>query len=225
MRKYGQSMKSFVIAFVKRLLFPLLIIVVIFVVVFGIHLIIASFRNASFLAYTQSYHRQFVSLLEKSQMEQTANPLISPTPKKMVTPISSPVLDVPESQLWNALTTYRLEQRRSSLVLEEPLCVYARSRVKELEQRMTTLKSGDSPLDGHAGFQRDADDKTLFSRTGFPALAENLAYLPEYKTATQIIEWGWDSSAPHRDAQLGDEWTHACVVGTYPFYVAIFAHR
>lgn len=235
MRKYGQLRKSFVIAFVKRLLFPLLIIVVIFVSVFGIHVIIASFRNASFLAYTESYHRQFVSLLEKSQAKRPApessaqsvstSPPISPTPKKMVTPIPSPVLDVPESQLWSALTTYRQEQRRSSLVLEEPLCVYARSRVKELEQRLTTLKSGDSPLDGHAGFQRDADDKTLFSRTGFPALAENLAYLPEYKTATQIIEWGWDSSAPHRDAQLGDEWTHACVVGTYPFYVAIFAHR
>ena len=46
-----------------------------------------------------------------------------------------------------------------------------------------------------------------------------------YATATQIIEWGWDSSTPHRNAQLSNDWTHACVSGRFPFYVGIFAHR
>lgn len=158
-------------------------------------------------------------------MKQQEEEIPTPTLPKRVLPTLPPSPVVTEDQLWRALLTYRQEQHRTSLVLEEPLCVYARSRVKELEERFVTLKAGDSPLDGHAGFQRDADSGVLFSQTAFPALAENLAYLPGYRTATQIIEWGWDSSAPHREAQLSDEWTHACVVGTYPFYVAIFARR
>lgn len=97
--------------------------------------------------------------------------------------------------------------------------------MKELSERLKTLDSDQEPLDAHAGFKRDADNGVLFDRTGFPAVAENLAYLPDFRTATEIIEWGWDTSTSHREAQLSNEWTHGCVVGTRPIYVGIFARR
>lgn len=90
---------------------------------------------------------------------------------------------------------------------------------------MKALSSDQEPLDAHAGFKRDADSGALFEQTGFSAVAENLAYLPDSMTATQIIEWGWDTSTSHREAQLSNEWTHGCVVGTRPFYVGLFARR
>lgn len=196
-----------------------------------------------FLADTLAKHQDFKQFLAEQQQfvrqsfekgSTVSLPITSPTvtvatpaqPKKRTVP-STPVRwpNVREDELWDALSLYREEQRRTPLVREESLCVYARSRVKELEGRTKTVTGTESPLDGHAGFQRDADSGALFSQTGFSAIAENLAYLPGYKTATQIIEWGWDSSSSHREAQLDNEWTHACVVGTYPFYVAIFARR
>lgn len=146
-----------------------------------------------------------------------------PTHRPTLTPTSTPYIS--EDDLWQALTIYRQAQQRTSLVKEEPLCAYARKRVAEHEERLKTLKSGENPLDAHAGFQRDADSGGLFTETGFSSLAENLAYLPTYATATSIIEWGWDSSTSHRSAQLSNDWTHACVVGTFPFYVGIFGKR
>lgn len=166
-------------------------------------------------------------LNDKNNFDGNANVEISPfpTPKSVVK--FSPTLPptIAEAELWLALSSYRQAHQMNSLVLEEPLCVYARGRVRELEERLLTLTANDSPLDAHAGFKRDADSKKLFNDTGFPAVAENLAYLPKYITATEIIEWGWDSSSSHRDTQLSNDWTHACIAGTFPFYVGIFAHR
>ena len=195
-------------------------------------------QNTALAQIPEKAQEQFEPTVTAAPLQQTVKelletaiahpPTLAPTPSKNQSrKVSSPTppLQVTEEQLWNALVLYRQEQNRTPLVLEESLCAYSRSRVKELEQRATALRAGESPLDAHAGFQRDADSGALFSQTGFPALAENLAYLPGYKSATQIIEWGWDSSSAHRAAQLGNEWTHACVVGTYPFYAALFAHR
>ena len=82
------------------------------------------------------------------------------------------------------------------------------------------------PLDAHAGFERDGDSGYLFEVTGFNAVAENLAYWPSAEYPNQVIEWGWDTSTEgHREAQLSDEYSHACLAGGDGFYVAIFARN
>lgn len=144
-------------------------------------------------------------------------------PARRVSPVPAP--QVFETDLWNALLSYRASHQRTSLERDESLCLYARDRVSEHSERVKTLSDDQEPLDAHAGFQRDADSGVLFEKTGFPAISENLAYLPNSMTATQIVEWGWDTSTSHREAQLSNEWTHGCVVGTRPFYVAIFTRR
>jgi uncharacterized protein YkwD len=79
------------------------------------------------------------------------------------------------------------------------------------------------PLDAHAGFAADADSGYVFEITGKNYVAENLAYWPSAQAATHVIEWGWDSSTEgHREAQLSNDFTHACITGQEGFYVAIF---
>ena len=184
------------------------------------------------LARIQEYHNYFLEILAQSRI--TPPPLPSPepetgniTPRPTIRPAKKPTPPphISEDQLWQALLDYRQSQNRTHLVKEESLCVYARKRVEEHQARYLTLKDDEKPLDSHAGFERDAANESLFKDTNFPALAENLAFLPGYANATQIIEWGWDSSLPHRNAQLSNDWTHACVAGRFPFYVGIFAHR
>lgn len=211
-----------------------------FAIIFGlsivfsaaIHLKIYYEISQETFAAIQEYHDYFLEVLAKSKIvpasiyptpePETGN--ITPRPTKTrIAPTPPP--HISEDQLMQALSDYRQAQNRTHLVKEESLCVYARKRVEEHQARYLTLGPDDKPLDSHAGFERDAANESLFKDTNFPALAENLAYLPGYATATQIIEWGWDSSTPHRNAQLSNDWTHACVSGRFPFYVGIFAHR
>ncbi|GEM_PF-6103649 len=197
----------------------------------AVHLKIDYEISQETLAAFQEYHNYFLEILAQSRI--AAIPLPTPIPETgNITPRPTKTIRIPpppphisEDQLWQALLDYRQGQNRTHLVKEESLCVYARKRVEEHQTRYMTLKSDEKPLDSHAGFERDAADQSVFKNTNFPALAENLAYLPGYATATQIIEWGWDSSTPHRNAQLSNDWTHACVSGRFPFYVGIFAHR
>ena len=131
----------------------------------------------------------------------------------------SPNSIISELSLWTGLATYRSSHNRPSLILEESLCRYARKRVQQ--------HSGRTDLDNHAGFQADADSGSLFTDIGgdFINIAEVLAYLPSALTATQVIEWGWDSSPAHREGILANEMTHACFTGIAPFYVGILGHR
>ncbi len=180
-----------------------------------------------------SYHQEFIPFLEEildSRRQQVASQQVrkptpvTPTPySRLLTPTPPPTIS--EANLYSALQDYRAANGRTHLVFEENLCVYARKRVEEHLRRLETLVPDDKPLDAHAGFQRDADSGELFKITDMKAVAENLAYLPAYTTATQIIEWGWDSSTSHRDAQLSNNWTHACLSGKYPFYVGIFGRN
>lgn len=189
------------------------------------------------LAAIEEYHDYFLGILAQSRIvpgtsrypasPDTGRYLASPTLRPTIRPAKIPTLPphISEDQLMQSLLDYRQSQNRTHLVKEESLCVYARKRVEEHHARYLNLKSDEKPLDSHAGFERDAANESVFKETNFPALAENLAYLPGYATATQIIEWGWDSSLPHRNAQLSNDWTHACISGRFPFYVGIFAHR
>ena len=194
-------------------------------------------RSKYIIEAALSYHREFIPFLEEIiesrkiivASNQRQFPLPSPIPAQpLPTKIPFPPPPPPtisEANLYNALQDYRTANGRTHLVLEENLCIYARKRVEEHIRRLETLKPDDKPLDAHAGFQRDADSGDLFKVTDMKAVAENLAYLPAYTTATQIIEWGWDTSTAHRDAQLGNDWTHVCLSGKFPFYVGIFGKR
>ena len=167
---------------------------------------------------------------------QTTLPIPSPSPSPSPlpspiftpTPISSPLpsalsiqpsAGISETDLWNALVVYRASHNRTPLIREESLCSYARKRVAQ--------HLGRTDLDNHSGFQADADSGALFSETGdsFTQLGEVLAYLPSAQTATQVIEWGWDSSPAHREGLLSNDNTHACIVGTSPFFAGILGHR
>lgn len=150
---------------------------------------------------------------ETSLQKQT--PQISPNQTSNIT----------ETDLWQALANYRTAHSRNTLTREEPLCAYARQRVVEHQERLKNIQEGESPLDNHSGFQRDADSGSIFSDTGFSSVAEVLAFLPDAQNSTQIIEWGWDSSPAHREGLLSNDFTHACVVGTAPFYVGILGRR
>lgn len=194
----------------------------------------ASLLRELIIEDSQIYHQIFIDVLAAAINARTqpdsynTSPQISQASDEIYTtprPVSTLVTPIVEDLLWAALLAYRQSHQRQQLVLEEPLCLYARGRVAELTQRLKTIPEGETALDGHAGFHRDAENGSVFTRTGFPAVSENLAYLPQVKTATQVIEWGWDTSTSHRDAQLSNEWSHGCVVGPGPFFVALFAHR
>lgn len=184
-----------------------------------------------------SYHREFAGYLEQiiagrrliadiesRRLQISPAPTPSPTPYSLL-PTPPPPPTISEAELYQSLADYRASHGRTRLVLEENLCVYARKRVDEHLKRLETLSPDDKPLDSHSGFQRDADSGDLFKITDMKAVAENLAYLPDYATATQIVEWGWDTSTSHRDAQLSNDWSHVCLSGKYPLYVGIFGHR
>lgn len=169
-------------------------------------------------------------------------PSPSPSPTPSPTPTPSPVshtqaivqsqtspaptsTSITEASLFQALVDYRTTHSRNQIIYEPPLCSYAYKRLADHQERFKNLKEGENPLDNHAGFQRDADSGSIFADTGFSSVGEVLAFLPQAQTATQVIEWGWDSSSAHREGLLSNEMTHACVVGTSPFFVGILGRR
>ena len=203
-----------------------------------LHFFINQIKSKYILEDALSYHQKFVPFLEEiiagRRREVAAGKVSRPFPPPLtpysLLPTSTPLPPTPpptisEDELYSALQDYRTANGRTHLVFEENLCVYARKRVDEHLNRLETLGPDDKPLDAHAGFQRDADSGELFKVTDMKAVAENLAYLPAYTTATQIVEWGWDTSTTHRNAQLSNDWTHVCLSGKYPFYVGIFGHH
>lgn len=149
------------------------------------------------------------------------DPTLTPRPRIIITkaPIIATV-SISEDDLWAALTTYRHTHGRKEINRVDSLCKYARKRAQELIDRLSSHP--DDPLDSHAGFSRDADNGSVFTETGFNNIGENLAYTPSFTSATQIIEWGWDSSSGHRSLQLSNDISHGCITGIHPIYVGIF---
>jgi hypothetical protein len=143
---------------------------------------------------------------------------------------SSPPTYFTEDQLWQSLVDYRHAHGKTDIIRDENVCSYARKRVNDhIEKMKNTAKEeypnpDKYPLDAHAGFSSDAESGLAFEITDKSQLAENLAYWPSAKAASHIIEWGWDTSTEgHREAQLSNTWTHACLTGNLGFYVAIYA--
>jgi len=168
----------------------------------------------------------------------TPTPSLPPSPTSTPTPLPLPTskptepppdqynsnpnpynTTISEQELWNALVAVRQANKRNDIQKDERLCVYARKRVAQHLERLKTIPPGQNPLDHHEGF---INDPNKWSQTGFSRLSENLAYTPGYTSAAQIIEWGWDQSPGHKENQLSNQHSHACIVGTHPFYVTIF---
>jgi len=140
------------------------------------------------------------------------------------------ILNFTREQLWQALVDYRHAHTKSDLQQSDNLCAYASKRVAEHIEMYANKPKADYlnqdkyPLDAHAGFSRDGQSGYLFEATGFNMVAENLAYWPTAQAANQVIEWGWDTSTEgHKEAQLSEEYSHACIMGSDGFFVAIFA--
>lgn len=179
------------------------------------------------------YSQRFSSMEEmqpinapEELVEETPEPTIEedeepPVTIIYVTPTPADI-SISEAELWEALTSYRNMHDKSTIEKAESLCTYARYRATELYERLQT--NPDDPLDGHAGFSRDADSGYVFEVTGYNTVGENLAYTPGYTNATQIIEWGWDTSPGHRSLQLSEDVTHGCISGVHPIYVGIFTY-
>lgn len=135
-------------------------------------------------------------------------------------------------QLWQALTIYRQAHQVPELRQDPLLCLYAHKRLQDhldkLAQNLPPDQYPDPdkyPLDAHHGFMADASSGYAFQTTQKNELAENLAYWPQAQSATQIIEWGWDSSTEgHRETQLSTRWTDVCLVSDQGIIVAIFGH-
>lgn len=140
-----------------------------------------------------------------------------------------PPINFTEDQIWQAFMDYRNAHRKNPIAKNENLCVYARKRIDDHLNMFKTLKSSQYPnpdkypLDAHAGFQKDAESGYVFEVTGRNRVAENLAYWPDAQYPHQVIEWGWDTSTEgHREAQLSNDYTDACISGKEGFFVAIF---
>jgi hypothetical protein len=166
----------------------------------------------------------FVSLNPQQAAAAPAKPVIYQKPVA-----AAPPKNFSEAELWQALVNYRKAHQRSDLIFDDNICQYARKRVRDHIDRFNQDKPEDYPvpskypLDAHAGFGADAESGYAFQVAGKNRLAENLAYWPSATYPHQVIEWGWDTSTEgHREAQLSNEYSHACISGQDGFFVAIF---
>lgn len=184
--------------------------------------------NASISAYFLSPHLTHMCVATDSA--EAVVVLVTARSLAQVTPPPLTVNNFTEDQLWNALQTYRRSQGRSDLQKDENICRYARKRVQDHLDLLSKHLDAAAypvpekyPLDGHQGFKNDGDSGLLFEITQKTQLAENLAYWPNAQDPIHVIEWGWDSSTEgHREAQLSNDWTSACIAEQNGFYVAIF---
>lgn len=194
--------------------------------------VLAALRSQNYThACVQSAGDELVTLLVSYFSEEEMKPKIV---ERIITATPAPVQIIKpknfsESEIWTALGEYRKAHQRTTLEMDENLCIYARKRVDEHITRMATqdkasYPSADKyPLDAHEGFKRDGDSGSLFEITKRNMIAENLAYWPSAQYANHVIEWGWDTSTEgHREAQLSNDFSHGCISGKDGFYVAIF---
>ncbi len=194
--------------------------------------VVAALKSSEYShACVQSSGKELVTLLVSYFSQEEMKPKIV---ERVITTTPAPVQVIKpknfsESDIWLALSEYRKAHQRTTLEMDENLCVYARKRVDEHISMMATREEADYPnpdkypLDAHEGFKRDGDSGSLFEITKRNLIAENLAYWPSAQYPNHVIEWGWDTSTEgHREAQLSNDFTHGCISGKDGFYVAIF---
>ncbi len=194
--------------------------------------VMAALKSADYThVCVQSSGRELITLLVSYFTDEEMKPKVV---ERTITATPAPVQVIKpkhfsESDLWLALSEYRKAHQRTTLEMDENLCIYARKRVEEHISMMASRAETDYPnpdkypLDAHEGFKRDGDSGELFDITKRTMIAENLAYWPSAQYPNHVIEWGWDTSTEgHREAQLSNDFSQGCVSGRDGFYVAIF---
>lgn len=186
-------------------------------------------RRELIAPYTTQYEVTFVTptpdpMTPTSTQAPTQTPPDPGQPTIVVTYVTTTPIPstVTEDDLWHALSAYRQSHGKNNINKSEPLCVYARERARELFDRLAT--DPDSPLDGHEGFIQDANSGYIGQITGAGQVGENLAYLPNYSTAIEVIEWGWDTSPGHRSLQLSTDIRDGCIAVVHPIYVGTYSY-
>lgn len=98
----------------------------------------------------------------------------------------------------NALNSYRGEQGKPNLTVDDNLSSYAQERAN--------LFATNGSLDSHAGF-RNYMDNGGFDKAGFNSLGENSAYISGPMNGDKIIRSIFGADGSHDGNQL-DNWTH-----------------
>lgn len=111
-------------------------------------------------------------------------------------------------ELFSAMNDYRRGHNVQLLTKNDLLCSIAQKRADE------QLANGG--LDGHAGFNKYAQDQQEFQRMGEVLFG---GVQPQY--GVHIVEYGWDRSLTgHKEAIQDPEWNHGC--GGIAGYYAVF---
>lgn len=165
--------------------------------------------TAAKIIVDQQYHRpiQQTSLVQPTPMPtEEPTPIESPSPiptQRPPKPPPPPTFNYTSDDVWNALADYRRAHNKYQFARDDRLCTLGNMRLVQLIELGT--------LDKHAGFKTYFADQGNFRVVGFRKVSENLAY--GFQTAVAVIEWGWDTSTEgHREAQLTEEYSHACVL-------------
>lgn len=167
----------------------------------------------------------------------------TPVPKATVIPTQKPIATqsqvkqatnrtIPEGELIVAINAYRQGHGLSSLNTNQALCQETRKRVQD----MVSINAGKQPsayILSHDGMGTDIANGVLAKTVGLHSYGENIASAyckrtsdgvnVDITTATQLVEWCFDSSSGHRDTLLKPDWTDVCSSGQFPFYVQTFA--
>lgn len=179
----------------------------------------------------------YLSHLQKNLPKKEKN--VGTTPKKTlqqkeldITPPTPTPLPrtIPESELIQAINTFRQAHRLSTLSTNEGLCTEARKRVQDLIELMK--QNGEVVLN-HDGFRQDVESGRVTELSGKEEFGENIASaiclrpsdetVVNVQTGIQLVEWCFSSSQSHRETLLRAEWTDTCSSGQFPIYVQLFA--
>jgi hypothetical protein len=118
-----------------------------------------------------------------------------------------PRMSTPD-ELFEAMNNYRRAHNVQTLTKNDLLCSIAQNRANE------QLANGG--LDGHAGFDKYAENQNEFPRMGEVLFG---GVQPQY--GVHIVEYGWDRSLTgHKEAIQNPSWNHGC--GGIAGYYAVF---
>jgi uncharacterized protein YkwD len=115
--------------------------------------------------------------------------------------------------LWQAINSYREKHGLPGFTKDETLCEFTDKRLEQLKAR--------GSLDSHEGFKAETDH--YLKDKGFRKIAENIA--SGYKSAIDVIDKGWDTSAGHQALLQSAELDRACVSAGGEFGVLIAAKK
>jgi uncharacterized protein YkwD len=112
------------------------------------------------------------------------------------------------NKLWAVVNKWRSTQSLDEYIRDKRLCSYAQVRLLELD--------GDLSHQGFFEFEEQ-----VFAETDFAGLGENLASGVSQQNLDEVLE-NWLNSPEHK-RNLGDSFSHACIVCQQSICVQLFA--